>query len=452
MCGGPVGFSEEQVRALCSTSRRRLAEDHDRTAIHYRFRPFAVEADIQRGTVTVGIAIQDPTFYEGTKRLTVILSISDRLHVYEDDVRIIFDLNGMRGKRKAVQLRSGAKIEIPKETDRKKLRVFVMTISFKSGLKVKISEAEGVMNPAVTKPRGNNAFVGLLGQGDGNQTNEFITLDGTVLPIDITSDATENSLLAVNDTQIFFSFGNEWKAQKESSLFGDVEDVPGQDFNSFDLDEYVPEFGNDQTVMNPIAEGICAEYEDTFIRQSCIFDFSITGNEALVRSTSDFAVEEKVIQTILVNTPPGVRGGGRSQNRNAGASEVFLFDIESFDIDGDTITANLTRNDDSLFELSEKISVPGTFEVRFLGTSTAGTYRAHVTLTDDIIPVLVTTTVKVTTPPTTHPSETPSSSPSISPTLSPISTSSPVGNDKSNSNIGIIAGGLVFLNIVVLGL
>jgi len=463
LCGGPQDFGENEIRNLCITSRRRLTDDNKRTAVHYRFRPFTVGGVVQRGTSTVGVAIQDPSFYNGTKRLTIILSKIDRLHVYEDSVLIHF--GRIIGQGRMEQLRSDAKISIPKETDRTKQKVFVMNISFKSGLRVKISEAEGVMNPTITRPNGSNNFIGLLGQGDGNQTNEFITPDGTLVPIIIKPNIDDNSFLALNDKQIFESFGTEWEIkseQRENSLFGAIEGVIGQDFNSFFVSNFTPDFdssfdpNNSSTVENPRARKICAEYEDFFIRQACIYDFGITENEALVRSSSDFAVEEKVIQEMLVNTPPGVRNGGRTQNRNVGVSEGFLFNIESFDTDGDTITASMTRNDDNLFELSGKGSAPGMFEVRFLGIDTVGSYRAHITLTDDMIPVLVTTTAEVTLaePPTAHPNISPTISPSSMISVSPIFSST--DNVKSNSNIGVIigggTGGLVILIIMGFGL
>ena len=102
---------------------------------------------------------------------------------------------------------------------------------------------------------------------------------------------------------------------------------------------------------------------------------------------------------MLVNKPPVVRNNGRSQNISVAINEDYAFQIVSFDPDEmDTIAANLTRNDDSLFELYGDASTPGTYGVQFRGSDRGGIFRAHVTLTDGKIPVIVTTTVTVTEP------------------------------------------------------
>ena len=74
-------------------------------------------------------------------------------------------------------IRSGATIVIPRRTNRRSQKVFTATIVFASGLKIKITESEGVMNPTITRPRGHNAFIGLMGQGDDDTSNDFKKLE-----------------------------------------------------------------------------------------------------------------------------------------------------------------------------------------------------------------------------------------------------------------------------------
>jgi len=190
----------------------------------------------------------------------------------------------------------------------------------------------------------------------------------------------------------------------------DNEDNDGDDTKEPDEDNSARQLQGTDT------DEFCAEYEDTFIRRACIFDFNITENEALVRSTSDFAQEEKVIQEVLTNAVPVVLSGGRIQTTNVGFSEHATFQIVTSDTDGDIVNAALTRNDNSLFEISSEAFVPGIYKVQFLGSNTVGKYRSHVTLTDGVAPVLVTVTVKVSAP-TVAPTVAPSSFPTTSPTI-----------------------------------
>jgi len=150
VCGGPATLDEDAVRMLCSTSRRRLQEDDERTSIHFRFRPFLLGND-QMATINAGIAIQDPSFNEGTKRLTIILSSSERLIAYEGDTPI----DNFTGRGSFVRYRSpgGLIISKPRDTNRTTRRNFVMVIRFTSGLRVKISESGGAMNPTITRPK-----------------------------------------------------------------------------------------------------------------------------------------------------------------------------------------------------------------------------------------------------------------------------------------------------------
>merc|ERR1719469_1691658 len=102
------------------------------------------------------------------------------------------------------------------------------------------------------------------------------------------------------------------------------DDGYADDDNEDDDDDDTREADEDNSarqLQGTDTDEFCAEYKDTFIRRACIFDFNITENEALVRSTSDFAQEEKVIQEVLTNAVPVVLGGGRIQTINIGFSE-----------------------------------------------------------------------------------------------------------------------------------
>ena len=58
---------------------------------------------------------------------------------------------------------------------------------------------------------------------------------------------------------------------------------------------------------------------------------------------------------------------------------IPLFVIQSFDENGDNITAFLVRNDGDLFELSDSPD-PGLFNLEFVGTTYSNTWKAQVSV------------------------------------------------------------------------
>merc|ERR1712176_1275892 len=101
--------------------------------------------------------------------------------------------------------------------------------------------------------------------------------------------------------------------------------------------------------------------------------------------------------------------GGRNKDSLVNLEEESAFDIIVNDADGDkdNVTAILERNDNGLFALSSLGE--GLFHLHFSGSKEKGTFKAQVTITDGLSPILFTSTVEVasTAKPTTTPTTIP---------------------------------------------
>jgi len=488
-CEGAANLTLKELCDFCGPTGERLTRDREGISIHYRFAPLKAG---QPATVTVGVAVEDPSHENGEKSLVIIQGGSRRLDVYNGDELVEFQRIGKRNRIR--QVVGNTIINRPFDTT---LYEFVMIIVFESGLRLKITEFRGVIFPELTRPPGRNNFVGLLGRPDGNQTNDFTTSLGVVMNITRSNGTSFNALQTEN---IFDNFGQTWMISNSdmeiSSLFRHTPDRE-KDFRKFFQPCYRPNFGVNSTESSPtdfpcrtqvpsispspsltnspampiipfnnltqlpslstspsrfptnspvipvipfnnssandrrlqieedrrlqIEEDVCGVIQNLFIKEACQFDLLTLNDPELVGASSSSAVEAEEIVKELTNTPPTILGSGLFQNASVQIEDTFSFQIIATDTEGDTLSVQLKTNEiaDGSFVLSDDIAETGIASLEFLGNMIPGDYRAQVTVTDGLIPVIVSRSVFVIPPPTPSPTSLPSASPSVSPSTSP---------------------------------
>ncbi|XP_062609556.1 uncharacterized protein LOC134271356 [Saccostrea cucullata] len=134
---------------------------------------------------------------------------------------------------------------------------------------------------------------GLMGNFDGNATNDFILPNGTIL--------SENATRTERD--IFYNFGQQWSVKDKSIFYYDE----GLNHENFSHPEFEPLFMDevDEEELNSAKE-ICG----TSPSQACIFDFLATGDISVAmssaneeaKSLNDIAIVENEIPSIHGNT------------------------------------------------------------------------------------------------------------------------------------------------------
>ena len=162
----------QELLEKCDPARTKRKSGRGILSVNYRFATFKPD---QQGTVTVGVAMEDPLFRNGEHSLVVQVNPNPniRLDLFNGDSLVRFPSE--RKGRVKMKI-SGATIIKTANTERK---VMVMTIRLPSGATIRISETDGVLLPAVTKRGGNS--IGLLGFPDDMKVNDFTNSSGSVL-------------------------------------------------------------------------------------------------------------------------------------------------------------------------------------------------------------------------------------------------------------------------------
>jgi len=387
-CSHPDGSTRESTRDLCLEN-----DDNRRTAIHLRFRRVL---DGQ-GSNTEAVAIQDPSFAEGTKRLLITRSATDVLRVHIDDELQSF---GGKGTRHSI-FPSNSRISRPADTNQQPFR---MIIRFNSNLRVIIDAVDtGGLQVEITRPEtGQFNFFGLYGQGDTASSTEFRSDNGTQLDINFKQVLFEGlTVTEPDEIDIFNLFAPQWRVNEESrSLF---EDLPSSEGTFLAADEFNDPFSaqrqlRDDPITKPCdGSGFCTEFEG-FVQTSCVVDFCKGIGISVVRETSEFAQRQLESRRRLLNNPPVIKGGPL-QTLNACTNQRTKLIIKVFDEDDDqTIEAEITKIfGNAKFSIKNGRS-DGVFVVMFFSKKT-GTFEAVVSVTDGITPVLVTINVIVTLAP-----------------------------------------------------
>ncbi|XP_062579175.1 uncharacterized protein LOC134241103 [Saccostrea cucullata] len=133
--------------------------------------------------------------------------------------------------------------------------------------------------------------LGLMGNFDGNATNDFILPDGTVL--------SENE--TKTERLIFNNFGQKWSVENRSLFQYD----DGLTFKNFSHPEFVPIFTDEvDNARKQEAEKKCGPKPS----QACIFDYLATGDISLAESSGNKAKESKSDLSIIENETPQLSG------------------------------------------------------------------------------------------------------------------------------------------------
>jgi len=381
-CGRMSGENVANNIGNCQPSSEQVLQGRDTTSVHYRF---ATLEDTQNGTVTVGVAIEDPTFRNGLHALSVVRHPNTRLEVYDGSDKVIFPVGRKNKRRKKRKKISGASIKMTPviEDDN-----FNVVINFKSGLIIRVRETVGVLTISfVRRPTGTEKYVGLLGIPDDDATNDFTAANGTVLNITTYPSVSEKY------EGIFHNFGKTWMVpSKNSSLFKEL--GASNDFDIYHFPDYLPNFTHFEADSGCVPE-VCGNFTG-FLRESCCFDYAVTNNTAVVRQIMGDALKEDIIRDILNNTVPKIEGE-KNQFVSVEIGENATFTFRAYDEDGDNITVDLDLNDRNLFELS--VDTPGLFRLSFAGTQSHDTYTARASIADGKSSILFTASVYVAPPP-----------------------------------------------------
>ena len=153
-----------------------------------------------------------------------------------------------------------------------------VSVFLTSGLSFRITTSDSVMSiisSANKKFERSNRFRGLLGDFDGDKSNDFKTSDGTLI---------ESS---ANMSTIHWDFGMKWMVEQATdSLF---HYGPGKSFASYYKPAFVPKFNvPDPSTMPQEALDVCGDSFD------CLFDYEATGGDLAF-------VNETVKQNVVFN-------------------------------------------------------------------------------------------------------------------------------------------------------
>lgn len=364
----------------CHPARESNRRASDTVSVNYRFTRLEEEHE---GTVIVGVAVQDPTYKNGDEYITAVAYDAVRIKLFSGPTEIKFP-KSRKGKMRKKGL-AGAKFELSPDVTSED---YNLRLTFKSGLVLRVRESGGALTIGfLRRSKSSDAFVGVMGTPDKDSTNDFIAANGTVL------DATTYPDVKTKYEAIFKDVGSTWNVPvKENSLFLDLSG--SLDFENFHYPDKLPNFeGVDPTEGCEL--DICAPYTG-FLRASCCFDFTITGDSRLVAGIMNEAQKEKDVQVIINNTIPVLLFPNATASLELGENKMF--DIIATDPDPDTLLAIMERSDRKLFQI-KYAGVRGEWELTFTGTQLHGTYAAEVLITDGIGWAQFSVTVVVNLPP-----------------------------------------------------
>ncbi|XP_068728477.1 mucin-like protein isoform X2 [Montipora capricornis] len=198
-------------------------------------------------------------------------------------------------------------------------------VAFPSGISVTVTEIQDSLSIVFAAPSSfQGQTKGLLGLWNGDQQDDFLKPDGTILP----SNATGR--------QIHFNFGVEWQLTDNISLFTYK---PGENTSTFSNAFFVPifldepiDFGSDE--LRTAAELACQG------DVNCLFDIASTGDVSVGASTKEVSVQIEIESQALVNFPPEILVGPTEVNVTVNTSATI------------TITAQDPNNDSLIFSVA----------------------------------------------------------------------------------------------------
>ncbi|XP_052721310.1 uncharacterized protein LOC128192563 [Crassostrea angulata] len=161
------------------------------------------------------------------------------------------------------------------------------SITVKVGLGVRFLTCEAVVDNAY-----NGSVTGLMGNFDGNSSNDFVLPNGTTL--------TGSSVKS--ERNIYINFGQAWSVTENTSIFQYDTDLSHSDFHHPEfLPLFIDEFSEEKRNRSKVA---CGGSEN----QACIFDFLATGDKSLAMSSGSEASTSKLAAKTIENESPYISG------------------------------------------------------------------------------------------------------------------------------------------------
>lgn len=156
---------------------------------------------------------------------------------------------------------------------------------------------------------------GLLGNVNGNSTDDLTLKNGSVLP----ETPTERDIYSI--------FGESWRIDCNESIFYYR---AGEDCNMYQNTSFTPMFLEDFNSTRLAEANKTCKGE-----RGCLFDFLITGNQAIADNSKRVMDIEVQRQLEAENNPPEIKG---QLKVNATLGQSLNLSADAFDPDGDLVT------------------------------------------------------------------------------------------------------------------
>ncbi|XP_071100961.1 uncharacterized protein [Haliotis cracherodii] len=168
---------------------------------------------------------------------------------------------------------------------------------------------------------------GLLGNFDGDDTNDFNTSSGDSLP----ATATERQL---------FDMGKTWAVADSDSI---LRYSPGMISSDYFNNTFVPLFMDEiDPVTRVAAEGVCGSGAS----DQCVFDYAVTGDHVLAMSTKTIKIEADETQAVMSNSAPRVNG---TDTISVEVGHSVNLEFDGSDAEGDSFKYVLLNQPESGF-------------------------------------------------------------------------------------------------------
>ncbi|CAH1773875.1 unnamed protein product [Owenia fusiformis] len=240
-----------------------------------------------------------------------------------------------------------------------------LTASFKSGFSLTVSVSAEMLHLSVTLPAGIPSK-GLLGNVNGNITDDLTLPDGALVPI------------TANESEIF-EYGQAWQVTNITSIFWYLS---GQSMDTFYDPNFKPAFLSDfSDSERKQAEQLCGSPQLV----DCIYDYLVTQNEIVANNTKQLHVQEEIIEETIENSSPTL---SLPSVISATVDKLINFTIDVNDIDSDPVDITFeTDASGAVFNTTTKnfFWTPkdtSPVSIRFYATDNKGarspTYRVYV--------------------------------------------------------------------------
>ncbi|XP_059169978.1 uncharacterized protein LOC131951651 [Physella acuta] len=210
-----------------------------------------------------------------------------------------------------------------------------MVATFPSGISLKVHVGMKILEFSIdvsTDLKGK--FKGLMGNFNGNKSDDFILPDGTVLTANDTN----------TERKIFENFGREWEVTSSNTIFNYPD---GKSCLDYQHPEFEPTFREE---VNPVllaeAKSKCGDND------ACIFDYIITKDEKFALTTKSTSVDAFSLKSNQDNSLPSLKILPNQLNRHNqwevthGVKSTFRFQANDTDVT-DTVTYRLVANTSS---------------------------------------------------------------------------------------------------------